>query len=195
MNCGIYRIYNNENNKSYIGSSINLKNREYKHFWLLSKKIHDNIHLQKSFTKYGKDSFVFEILELCEESLLFERENYYIKIYDSCNQTFGYNKAEVNEFRRNNLNNTTKRKLSINNLIKNNNFKRFLLTNIINDDSHIFDNLFDAASYLINNNFSNGSNRNVRQKISSALRGKKINNGSKGSVRQTIYKHKFQIIN
>jgi group I intron endonuclease len=195
MNCGIYRIFNTKNNKSYIGSSINLKSRKYKHFWMLSKTIHDNLHLQKSFTKYGQDSFVFEILELCDEKILFERENYYIKINNSCNPEFGYNRAEVNEFRRNNLNDITKRTLSINNLIKNNNFKKFSLTNTINGNLHIFDNLFDSANYLINNNFSKGSNRNVRQKISYALRGKKINNGGKGSVRLTIYKHTFQIIN
>jgi len=195
MNCGIYRIFNTKNNKSYIGSSINLKSREYKHFWMLSKKIHDNVHLQKSFDKYGKDSFIFEILELCDEAVLFTRENYYIKTNNSCDPTFGYNRAEVNEFRRNNLNDITKRTLSINNLIKNNNFKKFSLTNIINGNTHIFDNLFDAANYLISNNFSKGSNRNIRQKISYALRGKKINNGSRGSVRQTIYKHTFQIIN
>ena len=195
MNCGIYRIFNTKNNKSYICSSINLKSRKYKHFWMLSKTIHDNLHLQKSFTKYGQDSFVFEILELCDEKILFVRENYYIKINNSCNPEFGYNRAEVNEFRRNNLNDITKRTLSINNLIKNNNFKKFSLTNIINGNLHIFDNLFDAANYLINNNFSKGSNRNVRQKISYALRGKKINNGSNGSVRLTIYKHTFQIIN
>jgi len=195
MNCGIYRIFNTKNNKSYIGSSINLKSREYKHFWMLSKKIHDNVHLQKSFDKYGKDSFIFEILELCDEAVLFTRENYYIKTNNSCDPTFGYNRAEVNEFRRNNLNDITKRTLSINNLIKNNNFKKFSLTNIINGNTHIFDNLLDAANYLISNNFSKGSNRNIRQKISYALRGKKINNGSRGSVRQTIYKHTFQIIN
>ena len=31
MNCGIYKIENVKNNKIYIGSSVNLKNREYKH--------------------------------------------------------------------------------------------------------------------------------------------------------------------
>lgn len=31
MNCGIYKIVNIKNNKVYIGSSINLDSRKYKH--------------------------------------------------------------------------------------------------------------------------------------------------------------------
>jgi len=58
-----------------------------------------------------------------------------------------------------------------------------------------FDNLFDAAKYLITEGFTTGSERNVRQKLSYALRGKKINNGHNGSIRKTIYKHYFETIN
>jgi group I intron endonuclease len=195
MDCGIYRILNKKNNKSYIGSSIKLGNRQYKHFWMLSNNKHDNIYLQKSYNKYGFQFFIFEILERCEENLLFERENFYIKKFNSCNPTFGYNQAEVNEFRRNNLNYSTKKKLSIYNLEKNKNFKQFSLTNIFNGNTKIFNNLVDAANYLIENKFSNGKPAYVRQKISYALREKKINNGHKGSIRKTIYKHTFQVIN
>lgn len=195
MNCGIYRIFNKVNNKCYIGSTINLKSREYKHFWMLSKSIHDNVYLQKSFNKYGKDAFVFEVLEICDEQMLFDRENFYIKQFNACNSEFGYNQAEVTIFRRNNFNYTTKNNLSKYNLKKNNNFTKFSLTSIIDDTTHIFDSLVDAANYLIDNKFSNGSNKNIRQKISWALRGKKVNNGYKGSIRKTIYKHKFNIIN
>ena len=49
MSCGIYKITNTKNNKTYIGSSTNITNREYKHFWMLKKGIHDNEYLQKSF--------------------------------------------------------------------------------------------------------------------------------------------------
>ena len=38
MNSGIYKILNKTNNKVYIGSSVNLKSREYKHFWMLNNK-------------------------------------------------------------------------------------------------------------------------------------------------------------
>jgi hypothetical protein len=195
MNSGIYRILNIKNNKSYIGSSIKLKDRQYKHFWMLSKNIHDNFYLQKSYNKYGSEFFTFEILEVCDESTLVEKENFYIKKYNSCDPIFGYNQAEVNEFRRNNLNYNTKKKLSIYNLEKNKNFKQFSLTNILDGSVRIFNNLVDAANYLIENNFSKGNPRCVRQKISYALREKKVDNGHKGSIRKTIYKHTFQVIN
>jgi predicted GIY-YIG superfamily endonuclease len=45
MNSGIYLIKNILDDKVYIGSSVNLKDRRYKHFWMLEKGIHDNQHL------------------------------------------------------------------------------------------------------------------------------------------------------
>ena len=195
MNCGIYKIVNKKNNKVYVGSSVNLKSREYKHFWMLNKGIHDNHHLQQSYSKYGKDLFMFEVIEYCEPGELVLRENYHISHYKANLMDYGYNLATVNEFRRNTYNDVVKKNLSIYNINKNNNFKTFSLENIENKCVYIFDNLVDAANYFILNGFSKGSNRNVRQKISNALRGKKVNNGGEGSIRKTIYKHNFQIIN
>ena len=85
MGCGIYSILNKSNNKVYIGSSIKLENRKYKHFWMLSKKCHDNQYLQKSYNKYGEDSFIFEIIEECDPTMLIDRENHYINFYNSNN--------------------------------------------------------------------------------------------------------------
>ena len=73
MLSGIYRIQNIINNKIYIGSSIHINNREYKHFWMLNKGIHDNQYLQNSYTLDGKNSFVFEVVEYCLESELIEK--------------------------------------------------------------------------------------------------------------------------
>jgi group I intron endonuclease len=194
MKSGIYKIKNNINNKVYIGSSVNLKNREYKHFWMLRNKIHDNGFLQSSFDKYGCENFIFELIEICDPKFLVDRENHYIKLYNSNNMEFGYNLATVNDFRRNNYNNEVKLKLSKYNLNKNGNIKTFELTQISNGEKKIF-NLFEAAKYLIEGGFSQGSERNVRQKISYALRGKVVNNGNSGSIRKTIYKHYFKTIN
>ena len=69
MICAVYKIKNLVNNKVYIGSTVNTKNREYKHFWMLNKGIHDNEHLQKSFNKYGSKNFVFEIVEIIIETV------------------------------------------------------------------------------------------------------------------------------
>ena len=195
MTTGIYKITNITNNKVYIGSSINISSREYKHFWMLDRGTHDNPHLQNSFNKYGPNNFNFEILELCDESSLIEKENHYISSHRSNIFEFGYNLATVNESRRNNYNTEVKIKLSKYNLIKNGNFTMFSLTNIMTGKEYIFESLVDAANYLIENGFSKGKPTNVRMKISQCLRGLKVNNGHKNqSLRKTCYKHNFKII-
>jgi len=195
MDCGIYKIENLSDNKIYIGSSVNINSRKYKHFWMLRKNIHDNNHLQNSYNKFGEKKFTFTILELCNIEDLIMLENKYINTYKTDNSEFGYNLAKVNEFRRNTFNDDVKLSLSKYNLNKNGNIKKFMLTEISNGKSNIFDNLFEASRYLINEGFTNGSERNVRQKLSTTLRGKIINNGYKGSIRKTIYKHNFKLIN
>jgi group I intron endonuclease len=196
MGCGIYKIENVIDKKIYIGSSVNIESREYKHFWLLKKGIHDNKHLKNSYNKFGKNTFQFSIIEECDESFLIEKENYYINQYNSNNQKFGYNMALVNEFRRNSFNEEVKFKLSKYNLLKNGNIKSFTLTNILSGQEFLFENLVDAANYLIKHGYAKGNPRNVRIKLSESLRGKKTNNGHpNGSIRKTCYKHNFKIIN
>jgi hypothetical protein len=195
MTSGIYIIKNTKNNKVYVGSSVNIKHREYKHFWMLGHGSHDNSYLQSSYKKYGKDSFIFEILEMCDEHSLVERENYYISKYNSNFMSFGYNLATVSDLRRNHLNNEVKVKLSKNNLIKNKNFSSFSLTNIETMEIFIFESLVEGANYLIENGFTFGSPRNVRMKLSNCLRGVKLDNGYHGTIRKTCYKHIFKIIN
>lgn len=195
MESGIYIIKNITNNKIYVGSSVNISSREYKHFWMLKTGIHDNHYLQQSYDKYGRDSFIFEVAELCSYDDLIIKENHYIDLYQSNNPKYGYNLAKVNEFRRNTYNDEVKLKLSTYNQNKNNNFKQFSLTNIESGNIFIFDNLIEGARYLINNGFAKGIERNVRMKLSASLRNKKVNNGHKGTIRKTCYKHKFNIIN
>jgi group I intron endonuclease len=195
MSCGIYQIKNKINQKIYVGSSINVNKRLYKHLWMLRRGDHDNIHLQNSFNEYGENCFDFSLIEHCDCNDLINRENHYISFFSSCNDTYGYNLASVNEFRRNTYNDGVKVKLSKYNLNKNGNITKFSLTNIDTNQEFIFDNLVDCANYLIKNGFSKGNPRNIRMKISSALRGIKVNNGYNGSIRKTCYKHKFKIIN
>ena len=162
---------------------------------MLDKGKHDNEYLQKSYNKYGKDSFIFEIVEYCEVNELINKENEFILKYESNKLSKGYNLAIVNEFRRNTFNDEVKTKLSKHNLIKNGNINNFMLINIKTGEEFIFNTLVDGANYLIENGYSNGIPRNVRQKLSSSLRGKKINNGYNGSIRKTCYKHEFKLIN
>jgi group I intron endonuclease len=197
MVCGIYKIKNNKNNKIYIGSSINIESREYKHFWMLRKNIHDNSYLQHSFNKFGEECFSFEIIELCSYDELIFKENHYINVYKSNIPEFGYNLATVNDFRRNTYNNEVKVKLSKHNLNKFGNFNKFSLINIETGDEFVFESLVEGADYLIKHGFAKGKPRNVRMTLSNSLRGKKLNNGkgNRGSIRKTCYKHNFKIIN
>ena len=195
MGCGIYKITNTVTNKVYVGSSVDVQNREYKHFWMLERGSHDNSHLQKSFNKHGREQFLFEIIEYCDAANLVEKENCYISQYNSNDSNFGYNMATVNEFRRNTYNDEVKVKLSKHNLNKNGNFTTFSLLNTETGKEHVFESLVDGANYLIEGGFAKGKPRNVRMTISNCLRGVRINNGYNGSIRKTCYKHKFQIIN
>lgn len=75
---GIYRVV--INGKSYIGSTVNLKRREYQHRTWLESNCHDNSDLQTAFNKTHE--MTFEVLEEISEadgSLLIEREKYYIQ--------------------------------------------------------------------------------------------------------------------
>jgi group I intron endonuclease len=194
MGCGIYKIENKVNGKIYIGSSIEVHVRLMNHKYMLRANKHDNEYLQKSFNKYGEDNFIFSLVELCDIAELIVKENFYIDKFSSNDLKLGYNLAKVNEFRRNNFNNEVKIKNSKINLLKNGNFTKFKALNISDNKEIEFDSLVDAANYLVENSFSKGKLRNIRQKISFCLRNKKVNNGNKGSIRKTAYNHIWAII-
>lgn len=63
--CGIYRIV--INNKSYVGSSLDIKKRLRQHRRELRRDIHDNKYLQNLYNKYG--TATYEILEECSISI------------------------------------------------------------------------------------------------------------------------------
>lgn len=75
---GIYKITNKNNGKSYFGSSKNIENRWLTHKNQLKNGIHHNIHLQRTWDKYGEDIFVFEIVEECNINILLETEQKYL---------------------------------------------------------------------------------------------------------------------
>jgi hypothetical protein len=108
---------------------------------------------------------------------------------------FGYNLALVSDSRRNVVSDIVKMKLSKHNQKKNNNFSKYSLTNIVTNEIFIFESLIDGANYLIENGFAKGKSKNVRMSISNCLRGRKVDNGGKGTIRKTCYKHYFKIIN
>ena len=82
---GIYRIFNVETNKSYVGSTWkSFRSRWKQHLSKLNTNKHHSHEMQNAFNKYGSDSFVCEILEIIEdENILLEKEAYYINKYDA----------------------------------------------------------------------------------------------------------------
>lgn len=84
---GIYVIVNLQDNKKYLGSSINFRKRKYDHFNSLKKGKHENRYLQRSFDKYGIDNFEFRVVEYCErDNCLLLEQQYLDKIF-SFNET------------------------------------------------------------------------------------------------------------
>ncbi len=90
---GIYKI-TSPSGKIYIGQSINIKERWRSHKKLYSGK---SIRLNRSLIKYGSDNHIFEIIELCCQEILTERECYWIKFYDTFDTKHGLNLKEPNK--------------------------------------------------------------------------------------------------
>jgi group I intron endonuclease len=76
---GIYKI-TSPSNKVYIGQSIDIE-RRFRHYKRMVCK--EQIKIYNSFLKYGVDSHIFEILELCDTKDLNNRERHYQNLYDS----------------------------------------------------------------------------------------------------------------
>lgn len=93
MSCGIYKITNLSNGKSYIGQSINIERR-----WEQEKEASYNPNeesynypLSCAFRKYGFQNFSFEILEECFREDLNQKEQFWIEYYNSYKE--GYNQT------------------------------------------------------------------------------------------------------
>lgn len=76
--CGIYMFINLQNGKRYVGSSVDIYNRLHEHIHNLKNNKAHNKHFQNAWNKYGQDCFIYSVLEFCEKSERFEREQYYI---------------------------------------------------------------------------------------------------------------------
>lgn len=77
---GIYKIRNVTNQKFYVGSSNDTKDRFRKHRTLLRKGKHHCKHLQAAWNKYGEECFRFEVIEdIATEDALFAAENAWLQ--------------------------------------------------------------------------------------------------------------------
>lgn len=91
--CGIYIFTNKIDKKSYIGQSVDIKRRYNEHLNVSFKDSRDyNTHFHRALRKYGIENFTFFILEECDRSELDILEYKYIKLYNTEDPKFGYNK-------------------------------------------------------------------------------------------------------
>lgn len=86
----IYKITNLVNGNIYIGQTKRHYQQRWKEHIYRSARIDETSQsICKAIHKYGKENFLFEVLEECDDEILSEREIYYIDYYDSYNN--GYN--------------------------------------------------------------------------------------------------------
>ena len=88
---GIYKITNTINNKLYIGCASNIRTRVNGHLYDLRKGIHSNTYLQKAWNKYGKENFIFEMIEKCDITDLHAKEHYWVNEFNCLDRSIGYN--------------------------------------------------------------------------------------------------------
>jgi group I intron endonuclease len=88
----IYKATNKVNSKIYIGqTTVSLAKRKSKHLYDASNMNNNSIFL-KAINKYGIDSFEWEKIQDCfSRQELDDKENYYIRFFDSNNIEKGYN--------------------------------------------------------------------------------------------------------
>ena len=87
---GIYRITNLNNGKFYIGQSRDINSRWKAHTMSISDDSNESV-IRMAFAKYNLreqiskagvyGEFKFEVIELCSEEQLLERERYYIETF------------------------------------------------------------------------------------------------------------------
>lgn len=96
---GIYKITNKINNKVYIGQSVDIMKRWRSHKY---RSEHDNReynkYLYRAFRKYGVENFSIEVLEECTRGELNDKEHYYIELFHSNDDEFGYNETSGYEY-------------------------------------------------------------------------------------------------
>jgi len=77
----------------YVGSSRDVKIRWKNHRTELRGDRHHSHRLQENWNRHGEDSFVFGVIERCDEDELVEREQYWMDHYESYTKGTGLNVA------------------------------------------------------------------------------------------------------
>lgn len=87
---GIYKITNKINNKIYIGQSVHIHRRFLEHCR------NNKTAIDAAIAEYGKENFLFEIIEECSKEELNQKEQYWIQYYNSV-VPYGYNVVEITD--------------------------------------------------------------------------------------------------
>ena len=75
---GIYCITNTATAMQYVGSAVDLDGRFKRHIREMKTGTHPNKFLLMDYERHGEESFQFEVLELCSDVILLEREQHWI---------------------------------------------------------------------------------------------------------------------
>lgn len=81
MKSGVYIIWCKTNQKFYVGSTSNIKNRLTDHKNLLRHGTSHNSHLQNAWNLYGSDAFIFYAAEYVPEDQLLVVEQEWIDLF------------------------------------------------------------------------------------------------------------------
>ena len=198
----IYKITNKINNKCYIGKTLKtIEERWKEHCKDYLRRSKEKRPLYSAMKKYGIENFKVEEIEQCSESIVNEREKYWIEYYSSFkngyNATLGgdgkayidrdlvvsiYNKLQ-------NITETAKQLNihpdSVHNILKdkqiqiksNEDIAKEKLGKIVHmyskNENYIqsFPTMRDAGRYLIENKLTNCKLTTIRQHISEVCRG------------------------
>lgn len=90
---GIYCFLNLANNKRYVGSAADLRQRMYGHLSCLRRDAGTNLYFQNAWNKHGEAGFEFVVLEECPRDQLIEREQFYIDFFKAAERSHGYNRS------------------------------------------------------------------------------------------------------
>jgi len=90
MTSVIYIITNIVNDKQYVGQAVVKDKRWRDHRIMLNAGKHKNRHLQASYNKYGKEAFIYTVLEKVDVEFLDFREQYWMNILNTVTPN-GYN--------------------------------------------------------------------------------------------------------
>lgn len=77
----VYRWINKLNGKQYLGSTSNGRRRLLTYFDDNSLRV-ANMPIYNAILKYGRDNFIFEIIEICQPDEAIQREQFYLDHFD-----------------------------------------------------------------------------------------------------------------